>query len=212
MRDSVIIYRSFYEAIKEIPNENQAEVWRSIFEYSLNSVDPILTGISKTVFTLIKPQIDANIKRRERGKENGYKGAEFGKLGGKPAKQETPSLPVAEPLTNPQVTPSEPSNVNANGNVKENPKPPKKQSVFVVPTKQEVMDYFVLNSFSPQRGATAFEYYDAADWHDKNGDKVRSWKQKMISVWFEEKYKIKVDKPETLEERAKRLAKEDAGG
>ena len=55
MRDSTIIYRSFYEAIKELPEKNQAEIWTAIFEFALNFNEVELTGISTTVFTLIKP-------------------------------------------------------------------------------------------------------------------------------------------------------------
>lgn len=67
MRDSTIIYRSFYEAIIELPTQNQAEVWKAVFEYSLNFTEIELVGLSKTIFTLIKPQLDANIKRYKSG-------------------------------------------------------------------------------------------------------------------------------------------------
>ena len=67
MRDSTIIYRSFFEAIKELPIKNQGEVWNAVFEYSLNFNEVTLTGLSKTIFTLIKPQLDANIKRYKNG-------------------------------------------------------------------------------------------------------------------------------------------------
>ena len=69
MRDSTIIYRSFFEAIKELPKENQAEVWNAIFEYSLNFNEIELNGISKTIFTLIKPQLSANITKYKNGKK-----------------------------------------------------------------------------------------------------------------------------------------------
>ena len=67
MRDSAIIYRSFYEAIKELPEQNQAECWQAVFEFSLNFKEIKLVGISKTIFTLIKPQLEANIKRYHSG-------------------------------------------------------------------------------------------------------------------------------------------------
>lgn len=69
MRDSTIFYRSFYEAIKELNKEAQAEVYDAIFEYSLNFNEIELTGIAKTIFTLIKPQLQANIKRYKNGNE-----------------------------------------------------------------------------------------------------------------------------------------------
>jgi hypothetical protein len=67
MRDTMIIYRSFYEAIKELPKENQADIWSAVYELGLNGVEIDLQGISKTIFTLIKPQIEANLKRFENG-------------------------------------------------------------------------------------------------------------------------------------------------
>lgn len=67
MRESAVIYRSFFEAIKELPEVNQAEIWNAICEYSFNFKVVELTGISKTVFTLIRPQIEANIKRYNNG-------------------------------------------------------------------------------------------------------------------------------------------------
>ena len=67
MRDSCIIYRSFWEAIKELDKENQADLWNALFEYSLNFAEVELIGLNKTIFTLIKPQLDANLKRFENG-------------------------------------------------------------------------------------------------------------------------------------------------
>lgn len=62
-RDSYIFYRSFYEAIKELPKENQLEIYNAIAEYSLNFKEVKLSGLSKTIFTLIKPQLEANNKK-----------------------------------------------------------------------------------------------------------------------------------------------------
>ena len=62
-RDSMIIYRSFFEAIKELPKENQAEVWNAVYELGLNGKRVDLKGISKTIFTLIAPQLEANYKK-----------------------------------------------------------------------------------------------------------------------------------------------------
>ena len=67
MRDSCIFYRSFYESIKDLPIEEQAIIYNAIFSYSLDFQLPELKGISKSIFTLIKPQIDANIKRYNNG-------------------------------------------------------------------------------------------------------------------------------------------------
>jgi len=68
-RDSFIFYRSFYESIKELPEENQLKVYKAISSYALNQEEIELDGISKAIFSLIKPQLDANYKKYENGKQ-----------------------------------------------------------------------------------------------------------------------------------------------
>ena len=69
MRDSMIFYRSFYEAIRHLNNNEQAIIYNAIFSYGLDFTEPELDGVTKTIWTLIKPQIDANIKRFNNGKQ-----------------------------------------------------------------------------------------------------------------------------------------------
>ena len=68
-RDSFIFYRNFYEAISELPKENQADTYDAIMQYALNQKEIELTGISKAIFSLVKPQLDANYKKYENGKQ-----------------------------------------------------------------------------------------------------------------------------------------------
>lgn len=70
-RDSFIFYRSFYESILELPEESQKDVLLAIANYSLNFKEPELTGLSRAIFILIKPQLDANNKRFENGSKGG---------------------------------------------------------------------------------------------------------------------------------------------
>lgn len=112
MRDSMVFYRSFYEAIKELPLDVQAKVYSAIFEYSLNFNEVVLEGLPKTIFTLIKPQLDANNKRFENGKKGGRKKVDNNQT-------ETKS----EPKQNQTETKTEPNNnvnVNVNDNVNDN--------------------------------------------------------------------------------------------
>jgi len=120
MRESSIFYRSFYEAIKDLPPENQVEVYTAVFEYALNFKELELSGISKTIFTLIKPQIQANNKKYKTGKLGG----EYGKLGGRGKKRkekETPYKPQEPFAETPNVNANENNNANENinGNEKE---------------------------------------------------------------------------------------------
>jgi hydroxymethylpyrimidine pyrophosphatase-like HAD family hydrolase len=102
-RDSMIIYRSFYEAIKELPKENQADVWSAVYEFGLNGERIELTGISKTIFTLIAPQLEANYKKYLNGI--------------KPKQKQIESKTEAKPKQ--KISKSE-ANVNVNVNDNEN--------------------------------------------------------------------------------------------
>lgn len=105
-RDSFIFYRSFYEAINDLPDKEQLKVYKAICEMSLNFEEIDLKGLSNTIFKLIKPQLEANNTRFK----NGLKGKEFGVLGGRPKK------PQDKPQKNPKLTPNNNVNVNVNEN------------------------------------------------------------------------------------------------
>jgi hypothetical protein len=47
-----------FESIKELPKENQAELYNAIFEYSLDFVEPNLNGLSLTIWRLIRPVLE----------------------------------------------------------------------------------------------------------------------------------------------------------
>lgn len=71
MKDGFIFYKSFFEAINELDNNTQLEVYQAITNYALNDELPNLNGVAKAIFSLIKPQIDANNKRYEDGCKGG---------------------------------------------------------------------------------------------------------------------------------------------
>ena len=58
------------------------------------------------------------------------------------------------------------------------------------PTLELVKQYFKENGYTEQSAIKAFNFYDCADWKDSNGKQVKSWKQKMQSVWFKDENKI----------------------
>jgi hypothetical protein len=115
MYESMVFYKSFYDAIRGLDAELQAEVYNAVFAYGLYGESVELSQIANTIFTLIKPQIDANNKRRE----NGKKGAEYGKLGGRP-KKDNGNETANKPLKNPEQTPNVNVNVNDNDNDNDN--------------------------------------------------------------------------------------------
>lgn len=86
-RDSFLFYRSFYEAIKDLPRDIQGEVYTAIMEYGLNGITTEnLKPVARSIFTLIKPVLDFGNKQYS----NGLKG-------GRPRKEETQQKPTENP-------------------------------------------------------------------------------------------------------------------
>lgn len=119
-RDTFIFYRSFYEAIISLPKEDQCLMFKAIADYSLDGIESELEGINKVVWTLIKPQLDANLKRFV----NGKKGAEYGSKGGRPKLVKGENNPIGVIGENPSgvilKTPNNNNNINNNNNKNEN--------------------------------------------------------------------------------------------
>lgn len=107
MRESFIFYKSFYDAIKDLPRDIQGEIYTAIMEYSLygNETDN-LKPVARSIFTLIKPQIDVNNKRFQNGSK-----------GGRPKPNNNQTETKEEPNQNQTKTKPKP---NVNDNVNDN--------------------------------------------------------------------------------------------
>jgi len=68
-KEGFIFYRSFFEALQDLKDKERLKVYDAICDLALNGTDTNLTGIAKTVFTLIRPQILSNTKKYEDGKK-----------------------------------------------------------------------------------------------------------------------------------------------
>lgn len=173
MRDSVVFYRSFYDAIKNIPKDNQLEVYNAIMDYSMYGVDPDITGIALALFLAFKPQIDANNERYVNGTK-----------GGRPKKEKPMVFKDVEnkkPMVSENLEtekPNEKENVKEKENIKENIK----RKIFQAPTVEDVRKYCVErgNKVDPQ---SFIDFYESKGWMiGKNHMKdwkaaVRTWER-----------------------------------
>lgn len=72
----------------------------------------------------------------------------------------------------------------------------KKSVAAPPPLLDEVIAYFKENGYTEDAARRAWNYYNASlvdggrVWKDGKGQTVKSWKQKMQSVWFKDEYKI----------------------
>jgi len=192
IRDSFIFYRSFFEATKPLSQEQKAELFDAICFYSLDQEQIQLDPICTAMFSLIKPQLDANYKRFV----NGKKGADFGKLGGRP---KTPK----KPLDNPKLTPN--VNVNVNGNVNDNVNVnvnEKKRGRFTAPSLLEVQEIFIEKGSTKLEAELFYNFYGSKNWHvGKN--KMKNYKL-AIAGWITRK-KIEANGKPNKKARAEQL-------
>lgn len=130
-RESFVFYKSWLEAIKNLPREMQGEVLTAIIEYGLyGETTESLKPITNAMLAMVIPQINANNRKFE----NGLKG-------GRPPKgnQDESNLKpnnnqnqtTKEPSQNQMETKVEPNvydNVNVNDNKKESANADKKEN------------------------------------------------------------------------------------
>jgi hypothetical protein len=180
MRTYCVFYRSFYEALSELPEKNQLEIYRAIFELSLNENRIELTGLSKTIFTLIEPQVLANLQRF--------------KNGSKPKEKRNGSETEAKKKqTESEIEANKNKNKNKNENKKENEN---KKKNLEPPTLEDVKTWFIEQGSTAEQGAKAWQYYTDGNWHDAKGQPVKNWRQKMRGGrWLE----VKAQHPQTSE-------------
>ena len=68
-KESFIFYRSFFEALQDLKDKERLKVYDAICNLALNEIDTEFKGLSKTIFTLIRPQILSNTKKYKDGQK-----------------------------------------------------------------------------------------------------------------------------------------------
>lgn len=125
-RDSMVFYRSFHEATRELPPEIYKEAMVALMDYALDGRINEVSAYANMFLQMAKPQVDTNNQRYINGSKGGRKPEpklEKGEV------QKT----KAEPKRNQTGTKPEP-NVNVNDNVlKENTLKGVKEKRFAPP-------------------------------------------------------------------------------
>lgn len=181
MRESIVFYRSFYEAIKELSAEEFRNAVMAIMEYGLNDSEIDTSGVAKAILIMAKPQIDKNNKRYE----NGLRGGTKPKQNQNETKLESNSNQTRtklEPNLNQNGTKAEPKRtnpesndkVNDNDNVNDIKESEEKKPRFYPPTLEELKNYIADNKYNvdPER---FIDYYTANGW-TVGKNRMKDWK------------------------------------
>lgn len=184
MNDSFVFYRSFYDALREFKTSDRSKIYDAIFRYIFDGIEPELSGTSKAAWILIRPQLDANIRRRENGSK-----------GGRPTKKETNGYEKVKPMVIENATETETEtkpnvNVNVNANVNANVKV--KKTAFKKPTVDEVSAYCRerRNSVNAERFV---DFYESKGWRI-GSQPMKDWKA-AVRTWEQRDKEKDKDKP-----------------
>lgn len=195
MKDSFILYNSFYEPIKSLKNEQLGKLLRAIFDYTINGE---ITQDSEIMvaFMFIKNQIDLDSKKWE---EEKTKRSEAGKKGmqnrwhnkdNNVITKDNNDNSVINAITN--ITDNVNENVNVNDNVNDIKENIKRKN-FVKPTLGEVTNY--CKERNNNVDADRFiNFYESKGWKVGNQPMkdwkacVRTWergsKEEKLPEWF----------------------------
>lgn len=120
-RDSFIIYRSFIESARELSEKDRLKVYEAMFDYGFEQKETELKGMARAIFTLIKPQLEANYRRYVSGCK-----------GGAPLNNQNATK--KQPTNNQETTEKQPNdNDNVNVNVNDNGKWFSRRKTFGIP-------------------------------------------------------------------------------
>jgi len=84
-----------------------------------------------------------------------------------PGKQSLPNNTIYNNINN--------NNLNSSNNINA-----KKTKTFVPPSLEEIKTYISEKNYTVD-AQVFYDYYEATEWHDKDGNKVKNWKGKIVS-------------------------------
>ncbi len=193
MKDSFILYNSFYDPLKGLSDQDKARLFDAIFCYHIRGEVPDMSPVCQMAFNFMKGQFDRDSEKYlstivERNRRNGARG-------GRPPKDtynpNDPQKPTGFPI-NPE-NPDEPKkadNVDVDVDVDvEKEKIKKKSKSFSAPSLSEIESFFAAKitekglSLNAKIEAEKFEsFYSSKNWMvGKN--KMADW-EKAVSGWI----------------------------
>ena len=147
-RDSMVFYRSFFEAVEDLPPEDFKQAVTAIMRYALDGTADDVKGVAKSILIMARPQIDKNNKRYENGTRGGRK----------------PNDNQTITKTEPKCISSKP-NVNVNVNdIKENTLKSVKEQRFAPPTPENVREYCREMGYTHVDADRFVDFYSAKGW------------------------------------------------
>ena len=181
-REQFTFYRSYYEALQSLPPKEFKATVLAVCAYALDQEQPSLTGVSNSVFVLIRPTLDSGrnkaANRLNKQRTNKEQTDNKTEQTDKEKEREKEGEREGERENDSSISP--------------NPS-------FTPPTLREVQDYAAVRRYlsDPKR---FFDYYSAAGWRDRDGLPV-NWKQRFMAWEAREQDRIRKQPAQQAGER-----------
>ena len=144
-------YRSYYDALKELPAEEFRDIVLAVCAYALDGEETELSGVARAIFTLIRPTLEVGRSKAENR-----------------SRTEQTSISAEQTGNKPEQTRKEKEKEKEREKESENdsycsPPPPSGPKRFVPPTLAEVQSY-VAQRQSPVDPQGFIDFYASKGW------------------------------------------------
>lgn len=179
VKKSFVLYTDNQDIFEALSDEEAGQLIKAFFVYAASGEVPEMDRALALLFLSFKGQFDRNNEKYSsvvtRNKANGKKGGRPKKALGKNETQKTQSDKLK-----PKKADTDSDNDSDTDNDTLRAYALSASLKFLTPTLEEIKAYCKErnNTVDPQK---FFDYFTASDWVDSKGNKVRSWKQKVIT-------------------------------
>ena len=165
-------YRSYYDALKELPAEEFRDIVLAVCAYALDGEEPELSGVARAIFTLIRPTLEVGRSKAENRSRAEQTSISAEQTGNKPEqtknKPEQTQNKRKQTGNKPEQTRKEKEKEKEREKESENdsycsPPPPSGPKRFVPPTLAEVQSY-VAQRQSPVDPQGFIDFYASKGW------------------------------------------------
>lgn len=163
-------YRSYYDALKELPAEEFRDIVLAVCAYALDGEEPELSGVARAIFTLIRPTLEAGRSKAENRSRAEQTVISAEQTGNRPEQTKNKPEQTQNKRKQTDNKPEQTSKEKEKEREKESendsycsPPPPSGPKRFVPPTLAEVQSY-VAERQSPVDPQGFIDFYASKGW------------------------------------------------
>lgn len=163
-------YRSYYDALKELPAEEFRDIVLAVCAYALDGEEPELSGVARAIFTLIRPTLEVGRSKAENRSRTEQTSHSAEQTGNRPEQTENKTEQTQNKRKQTDNKPEQTRKEKEKEREKESendsycsPPPPSGPKRFVPPTLAEVQSY-VAERQSPVDPQGFIDFYASKGW------------------------------------------------